>query len=219
MITIGVDNTLDIGKDTIEYIYERSKNNKIKIRHIAPLKSTVYKNSQIVSIKNYVESLQKEQEIDLLLIEFKKTSIEQDFYRHLRFDIIVLFDRLLSQRPYSNHKIYFEHKILNDFKSKCYLIPDRCLNKKNGCITYGWHKDADISVSSAEQDPKGLTKIQCCVQTCLPTQKGHFISPKEFPVYGKSRYTEELIAGAAICLLYGFDTDRLVSENNIYNMV
>ncbi len=219
MITIGVDNTLDMGKDTIDYMYEISKNRGIKIHHIVPSKSIIYKNNKILSLRSYVECLEKEERVDLLVIEFKKNSIENDLYRNISFDIIVLFDHFLAQKPFVNHKIYFEHKILKYFKCKCYLIPDTYHIKRQGCITYGWHNDADISLSSVEKDPGGVTKIQCCIQTCIPTQKGTFTIPIEFPVCGKTRNTEELLAGVAIFILYGFDASTFVSQNNIYNMV
>ncbi|MDF2614705.1 MAG: hypothetical protein K0S71_2491 [Clostridia bacterium] len=219
MITVGVDNTLDMGKDTIDYMYAVSKNHGIRMQHIAPHKPTIYKSNKILSLKNYVDCLDKEEEVDLLLIEFKKNSIENDLYRNICFDIIVLFDYFLAAKPFINHKVYFEHKILKQFKCKCYLIPDTYNIKAKGCITYGWHKDADISLSSAETDPEGNTKIQCCIQTSIPTRRGTFTTPIEFPVFGKIRYTEELLAGAAIFIIYGFDTDTFVQENNIYNMV
>jgi len=211
MIIIGVDNTLDMGKDTMDYIYAVSKKNAIKMQHIAPHKPFFYKNNKILSIKNYIDCLDKEGQVDLLLIEFKKSSIENDIYRHICFDIIVLFDYFLAEKPYINHKIWFEHKILKHFKCKCYLIPDTYNFKGKECVTYGWHKDADISLSSAETDLEGMTKIQCCIQTCMPTKKGTFTAPVEFPVCGKTRYTEELLAGAAVFILYGFDTSTFVS--------
>ncbi len=219
MIIIGIDNTLDMGNDTLDYIAMVGRAHGIKMQHIAPHKPIIYKNNKILSIKNYVECLEKEDNVELLVIEFKKTSIESELYKHISFDIIVLFDHFLLQKPFISHKIYFEHKILKHFKCKCFLIPDTYNFKQKGCVTYGWHKDADISLSSAEEDPEGLTKIQCCIQTCFPTYKGTFVTPIEFPVYGKARCTEELLAGAAVFILYGFDADTFVQENNIYNMV
>lgn len=219
MITIGVDNTLDMGKDTMDYISEMSKSRGIGIHHIAPSKPIIYKNNKGLSLKNYVDFLEKEKKTDLLIIEFKKNSIENDLYNHINFDIIVFFDHFLAQKPFINHKVYFEHKILKHFKCKCYLIPDTYNIKMPGCITYGWHPDADISLSSAETDPRGVTKIQCCIQTCIPTQKGTFTIPVEFPVHGKARHIEELLAGVAVFILYGFDTSTFVLENNRYNMV
>ncbi|MDF2595597.1 MAG: hypothetical protein K0R69_1938 [Clostridia bacterium] len=219
MITIGIDNTLDMGKETLDYIYAISKKHRIKIDHIAPEQPILYKNNKLLSIKSYVQCLDKENKVDLLLVEFKRNSVEKDLYRHVSFDIIVLFDYFLPNKPDLNHKGYFENKILKSFKCKCYLIPDTYNIKGKECITYGWHNDADISLSSAQQSPEGITKLQCCIQTCIPTKKGTFTTPVEFPVWGKTKCTEELLAGAAICVLYGFDTSTFVLENNIYNMV
>ena len=211
MITIGVDNTSDMGKDTLDFIYDIAQKQGIKMHHITANKPMIYKNNKILSIKNYVDYLNKEQGIDLLLIELNKNNIEQELCRSIYFDIIVLFDCLLSDKHPGGHKVYFEQKVLKQFRSKLYLIPDTYNIKGKSCITYGWHKDADISLSSAEEDLDGIKKIQCYIQTCLLTKQGTYISQAEFPVCGKARYTEELLAGAAVFILYGFDASAFVS--------
>lgn len=202
MITIGVDNTLKAGSETLQYIYHFALKEGIHVHHIAPKDSTVYKFNKIMPLKDYYHYLEEKEKAELLLIELNKKGIETNIYKNLGFNIIVLFDEKLGDEK-SEYKIRKYH-LVEKLKSKYYILPDTYKIKNKGCITYGWSQEADISVSSAEKTIEGLTEIQCCIQTCIPSLKGPITMPVEFPVKTTINNVDSVLAGVATMLLYGF---------------
>lgn len=203
MITIGIDNTLELGSEAVDYIHSFALKQGIHVHHIAPKESTVYRFSKIFALKDYYHYLEEEGKTDILIIELNKKGIETNIYKNLGFNIIVLFDERVEEK--CEHRIIKKYDLVEKLKSKYYVLPDTYKIKTKGCITYGWSQEADISVSSAEKTIEGLTELQCCIQTCIPSIKGSITMPVEFPVKANINNVDSVLAGVATMLLYGFN--------------
>ncbi len=203
MITIGVDNTLELGSEAVQYIHSFAIKQGIHVHHIAPKESTIYRFSKIIALKDYYHYLEEEGKTDILLIELNKKGIETNIYKNLGFSIIVLFDENLKEEK-CEHKTLNKYDLVEQLKAKYYILPDTFKIKTKGCITYGWSQGADISISSAEKTIEGLTELQCCIQTCIPSIKGSITMPVEFPVRANMNNVDSVLAGVATMLLYGF---------------
>lgn len=204
MITIGIDNTLELGSEAVEYIHSFALKRGIHVHHIAPKESTIYRLNRVFALKDYYHYLEEEGKTDILIIELNKRGIETNIYKNLGFNIIVLFDEKVEEEK-GEHKIIKKYDLVEKLKSKYYVLPDTYKIKTKGCITYGWSQEADISVSSAEKTVEGLTELQCCIQTCIPSIKGSITMPVEFPVKANINNVDSVLAGVATILLYGLN--------------
>lgn len=209
MIIVGVDNTLDQAKETIHLLTEISQKNQKKIFHLAPTQGILKTEKKSIAIGQYIQFLEQQGEVEILLIEIKKESLLAIFSQSIHFDVLVLFEDGMNEK----------RKKVKQLKSTYYIVPYIYAQKIKGCVTYGWDKEADISVSSSEKDVLGNIKVQCCVQTCLPTLQGGFIIPTEFPVVTKIQEVPNLLAAIAVLLIIGIHSSHNCTQNNIYKMV
>lgn len=207
MIIIGMDNTLERAADTILFIMNAIKGQGLKCEHIAPRNQVFYKKNKLLSITQYIKELEKKDEVDLVIIEVTKEGIGTGFYKHIYFNSFVLFEKENKRRI----RGYWGEKIKNDLKYDYLVIPDTYVLIDNRSITYGWGRDAHVSLTSSEKGPEGALCIQCLLQHKFGDVNELSI-PGEFPICGRVKREESLLAAITILLLF---KDKLLFHYNI----
>lgn len=202
MIIIGVDNTFRLGKETILFL--KSVANEAHIGCVHLIASSRNGREKIMH-KDIVSTLIKNQAMDLCIIEFSRHSLKS--LKKVQFDGIIFFDERIGR--YSKHHITCIKNKLQKFAScKTFILPDTTQFRLNKDISYGWSKEAHISLTSSEEGIGGILYVQCILQHPTAPIEGAFSTPREFGISGKARYPEQLLAAVAALILSGFDLDK-----------
>lgn len=210
MITIGIDNTLDMAKETMQFLRMIAKKHHIKLVEPVQHHSTIYHKHKILTMKQYIEMVCEKESPDWCLIELTKDSIFEDVYKHLFFDSIILFGS--KHETSLLYSIYFENKIRKHIKSRYIIMPDTNYFQEERCITYGWSKDAHVSLTSSEEGPDGKLSVQCIIQHLWPSEQIKYNVPLEFPICGKANKPEHLLVGIIVMMLSGMNINSLIDE-------
>lgn len=206
MVTVAIANVLESSKQALEFIYETSKTNGLKLQRISPKQSVLYVHNKKVPLKHYIEEIEKENTCDLLIVELSKEAMRKQLYEHLDFNIAVLFEAY--EQKQKNKRIHVSQQLIRHMKAKYYVLPDRYKNRMAQSITYGWSKGAHISATSAQTTVDGQMELQCCVGQTISTMKGDTVPLKEFGIASTCHSIEGILAGVATLVLYGIDLDE-----------
>ncbi len=188
MITVAVLNVSDISHKIIQFIFQMSKQQGLKVDLFIPKTQTVYKQHKKLPLKHYITTTYQPRQLDLLIVALTKEALSKAICDHVAFHIVVMPELTVGMNP--SRKIYQRFKEIKCIENGYYVVPKKHTSKKLHVITYGWHKEADISVSSAQTGIDGGLSVQYCV------------GDEEFNVHSNINDTESILAGVAILRLY-----------------
>ncbi|MEF9959869.1 MAG: hypothetical protein RR448_02300 [Niameybacter sp.] len=199
MITLAVNSGNESSRNALQLIYNQSRQNGMHTIHIKPQDTSVYFNHKKISLRSYIEHLQKREAPDLLIVELTKEALEKAVYDQLRFNVALFFDKPSTKHILSKNGIYT--RLFKLIRASYYIIPESYHHKDQRYITYGWSEAANISASSAELQVNGSLSVQCCVNPT--TSASEIKSMREFTVEVPFNDVEATLASVATMLIYG----------------
>lgn len=210
MFIIGVEYIVQEDSLVIEFIKKWVQENGEKTLAIAPNSGVCYKFNKKVSLREYCHHIKEDKKIDLLLIQITKQGIENRSYDQINFDVVVVTTKFIKNQFLKRNRL--SKYQFNQFKAKYYIVPEHIHIKEAGYVTYGWHKDANVSIASVENNIDGGIDVQCSLETCIPTLKGTILLPGEFSLEAATENVGCLVAAATTALIYGIDLKNKVNE-------
>lgn len=199
MITVAIPNISEMSEKMIQFIFQVSTQAGLQVEVFMPTKHTIYKKHKRISLKRYIDLMEKKNQLDLLIIKLTKQTLEKGFYQHVPFHIVVLPSKETGSEM--NRKASVRLNTIKRMQSGYYVLPKERDAFITNSVTYGWHKEADVSASSAQVEVDGGMQIQCCM------------GGKEFSVNSKVNNPQSILAGIAILRLYGVDLSEVKKES------
>ena len=212
MITVAVANVIESSQQALEFIYNITKTKGLKVQSISPETNILYLHNKRLPLKQYVETVEKEKDCDLLVIELSKKAMEKQLYENLKVHIAVFFDTegSVDKKGKIRH-IHVTPHMVRGIHSCYYVLPEKFKNRIAKSITYGWSKDAHLSATSAQRNVDGNLEVQCYIGDTINTINGTTLPLKEFGVASPLQNIEGVLAGIATLIIYGIDLGEYVN--------